>query len=188
MLLATIIASPGRAAEKTPGAGTPEGVTWPATFSFGRAATRADVERWDIDVSADGKGLPAGSGTAAAGKAIYAAKCALCHGTGAEAANVKLTAVALVKKGGPDFKKGRTIGNFWPYASTLFDYTRRAMPFNAPGSLTNDEVYAVTAYILAENQVMDAATVLDASSLPKVSMPARALFVPDDRKGGPEVK
>jgi cytochrome c len=89
---------------------------------------------------------------------------------------------------GTDYTKGRSIGNYWPYASTVFDYVRRAMPFNLPGSLTNDEVYAVTAYVLFENNVIPEATVLDATTLPKVRMPAQPRYVPDDRKGGPVIK
>lgn len=80
------------------------------------------------------------------------------------------------------------IGNYWPYATTVFDYIRRAMPFNAPGSLTDEEVYSLTAYLLTANKILDEKTVLNATVLPKVMMPAQKFFVPDDRKGGPEVR
>ena len=88
----------------------------------------------------------------------------------------------------PGKRPANVIGNYWPYATTVFDYIRRAMPFSQPGSLTNDEVYALTAYLLVANRVLDGKTVLNAQTLPKVIMPAQKLFVPDDRKGGPEVR
>lgn len=87
-----------------------------------------------------------------------------------------------------DKKKEKTIGNYWPYATTVFDYIRRAMPFSQPGSLTNEEVYHLTAYLLNANEIIDEKTVINAQTLPKIVMPARDLFVPDDRKGGPEIK
>jgi hypothetical protein len=112
-----------------------------------------------------------------------------CHGTGDDPAGAKFPAVALFKKSPPGKPAtGRFIGTYWPYATTLFDYTRRAMPANLPGSLTNDEVYAVAAYILSESQLLAPSTVLDATTLPKVKMPAQPRFIPDDRKAGPEVK
>ena len=161
-----------------------------ARFGFGRSATPAEIAAWDIDVRPDGKGLPTGSGDVATGRAIYAAKCIACHGTGHEPASVKLPALPVFnrKNPGPDFTKGRSIGNYWPYATTVFDYVRRAMPFATPGSLTNDEVYALTAYVLFENNVIESTAILDATTLPKIRMPAQSRYVPDDRKGGPEIK
>jgi hypothetical protein len=106
-----------------------------------------------------------------------------CHGrTGVEGPFARLV--------GPmgDTTKAKTIGNYWPYATTLFDYTRRAMPWNAPGSLSANEVYSLTAFLLQANRIIDSNTVLTAANLPKVIMPARQFFVPDDRKGGPEIK
>jgi cytochrome c len=155
---------------------------WPVRFGLGRPATAAEINRLDHDVRPDGTGLPAGSGTVAAGKAVYAAKCAACHGvTGVEGPHNRLVARA-------DNAREKTIGNYWPYATTLFDYIRRAMPYNAPGSLTDEEVYGVTAFLLRANGLIDSTTVLDATTLPTVAMPARRRFVPDDRRGGPEVR
>lgn len=154
---------------------------WPEQFGFGKPATAQQVAAWDIDVRPDGKGLPAGAGTAVQGRAIYAAKCASCHGnTGVEGPYSHLVS--------SDTSKAKTIGNYWPYATTLFDYVRRAMPFNAPGSLTNEEVYHLTAYLLHANGLVDSTSVLDAQSLPKVVMPARQLFVPDNRTGGAQIR
>jgi cytochrome c len=87
-----------------------------------------------------------------------------------------------------DTTKAKTIGNYWPYATTLFDYVRRAMPYNAPGSLTANEVYDLTAFLLYANKIIDSAKLVDARSLPAIVMPARQFFVTDDRKGGPEVR
>ncbi|HEX8528973.1 MAG TPA: cytochrome c [Cytophagales bacterium] len=155
---------------------------WPLRFGLGRPATAAEIGRLDLDVRPDGTGLPAGSGTVPAGKAVYAARCAACHGTtGVEGPHNRLVARA-------DQAKEKTIGNYWPYATTLFDYIRRAMPYNAPGSLTDEEVYAVTAFLLRANGLIDSTAVLDARTLPVVAMPARSRFVPDDRRGGPEVR
>lgn len=148
----------------------------PATFGFGRPATDAEIERLDIDVGPDGEGLPPGSGTAGEGAAIYALRCAHCHGLQGEGTvNDRLVAA-------PDQSNGRTIGIYWPYATTVFDYTRRAMPFDNPGSLTDDEVYSLTAWMLFRNGIIPADAVMDASSLPDVVMPAVGRFVPDDRE------
>ena len=137
----------------------------------------------DISIRPDGKGLPPGSGTAAAGKEIYAVKCAACHGkTGTEGPYARLVAPM------GDTTKAKAIGNYWPYATTIFDYTRRAMPYTAPGSLSDEEVYNLTAFLLAANKIIDSSTVVDAQNLPQVKMPAREFYVPDDRRGGPEVR
>jgi cytochrome c len=152
-------------------------------FGFGRPATPKEIAAIDIAIRPDGKGLPTGSGTVRTGRAIYAVKCAACHGkTGVEGPYMRLV--------GPmgDTTKAKTIGNYWPYATTLFDYTRRAMPYNAPGSLSSDEVYSLTAFLLAANRVIDSTMVMDASNLPGVEMPAKKLFIPDERKGGPEIR
>ncbi|WP_238381892.1 c-type cytochrome [Mucilaginibacter pedocola] len=159
---------------------------YPKSFGFGKTATAADIATVDFDIRPDGKGLPAGEGRADSGRVIYVAKCAACHGAdGKEIKGVKLPGPPLVTsaKG-----KSKTIGNYWPYATTLFDYVKRTMPYNAPGSLSNDEVYALSAYLLSANKFISENTVMNARSLPKVVMPARDLFVRDDRKGGNEVK
>lgn len=160
---------------------------WPAKFGFGRAATKTEVDAWDIDVRPDGKGLPPGQGSASKGHAIYVQKCVACHGDASGAqAGAKLLGPVLI--GDTVIKtKLKTIGNYWPYATTLFDYIRRAMPYPEPGSLTNTEVYSLTAYLLKANHVT-ADTLQNAKTLPKVLMPAKKLFVFDDRKGGAEVK
>jgi mono/diheme cytochrome c family protein len=161
---------------------------WPATFGFGRTATADEIAKWNISVSPDGKGLPPGTGDAIKGAAIYNLKCAACHGAGGkETPGVKLPAPALVSDTIAN-SKPKTIGNYWPYATTLFDYVRRAMPYNLPGSLSDNEVYSVTAYLLSANKIIQADVVLNAQSLPKVIMPAKKLFIVYDRKGGPEVK
>lgn len=158
----------------------------PSSFGFGRPATQTEIDKWDIDVRPDGKGLPAGSGIASKGKLIFEAKCVACHGAGGVGGpNGSLVTTSSVAAGK---RPEKTIGNYWPYATTVFDYIRRAMPFNAPGSLTNEEVYHLTAYLLNANKLIDEKTIIDAKSLPKVVMPAQKLFIPDDRKGGPEVK
>ena len=161
---------------------------WPVSFGFGRKATPQEIATWDIDVRPDGKGLPTGYGDAITGKAIYVSKCASCHGAdGAEITRVKLPGPALVSD--PKVKsKTKTIGNYWPYATTLFDYLRRAMPYNAPGSLSNNEVYSLSAYLLSANKIIKPDEVLNAQTLPKIVMPAKKLFIVDDRKGGNEVK
>ncbi|HEX5632142.1 MAG TPA: cytochrome c [Gemmatimonadales bacterium] len=161
----------------------------PATFGLGRRATEADIRPWDIDVNPTGATLPKGRGTYAAGQALFAAQCASCHGAKGEGMHPAYP--RLVGAEPRDFSfaddpaKARTIGNYWPYATTLFDYLNRAMPLTAPGSLTPDQVYALVAYLLAENEVIGRDAVMDATTLPAVKMPGRDHFVPDDRTGGP---
>jgi S-disulfanyl-L-cysteine oxidoreductase SoxD len=135
----------------------------------------ADYAPWDISVQPDGEGLPPGSGNAAAGAEIYAVKCVACHGVeGAGQPNDRLV-------GGhgtlTELAQVRTIGSFWPHASTVFDYIRRAMPFQEPQSLSNDEVYALTAYLLALNGIIDDDEVMNARTLARVRMPNRDGFV-----------
>ncbi|MBC7893537.1 MAG: cytochrome c [Sphingobacteriaceae bacterium] len=157
----------------------------PVRFGFGQPATDAQIARLDLDVRPDGLGLPAGSGTATTGATIFAAKCAPCHGTGGTGGP---NGALVTTTPAPGKRAEKVIGNYWPYATTVFDYIRRAMPFNAPGSLSDDEVYALTAYLLTANKILPEKTVLNAQMLPKITMPAQPLFVPDDRKGGPEVR
>ncbi|MGE0865137.1 MAG: c-type cytochrome [Vicinamibacterales bacterium] len=139
----------------------------------------------------DGRGLPPGRGTASDGAVLYAQKCASCHGKNGEGATFdRLVATDSGKNF--DFamnpKLPRAVGNYWPYATTLYDYTYRAMPFMQPGSLSPDETYALVAYILALNKIVPEDAVMDQASLPKVKMPARDRFVPDNRRGGKVVK
>jgi S-disulfanyl-L-cysteine oxidoreductase SoxD len=143
--------------------------------SLGRDATPAEIAGWDISIPPDGSGLPPGGGTAAAGAAVYAAKCQSCHGEqGAGQPNDRLV-------GGQGTLAGptpvRTVGSYWPYATTVFDYVRRSMPYQAPQSLTNDEVYAVTAYLLHLNGVIAEGDAMNAQTLPQVKMPNRDNFI-----------
>jgi S-disulfanyl-L-cysteine oxidoreductase SoxD len=167
------------------------GAQQPVTFGIGRPATPAEIAALDIDVRPDGAGLPPGHGTAAEGEKTYGARCAGCHGkTGKEGPSDVLVGREprdpMVFARDPQAR--RTIGNYWPYATTLFDYVRRAMPTNAPGSLTADEIYGVVAYLLVLNEIIPRDAVMDATSLPKVMMPARDRFVPDPRGGPASVK
>ena len=150
---------------------------------FGQPIAPADIAPWDISIGPDGAGLPPGRGTPKEGEAVYAAKCQACHGEkGVGRPNDPLVGgFGTIASDRPAVK---TVGSYWPYATTLFDYIRRAMPFATPGSLTADEIYAVSAYILAEAKIIDKSMVLDAQTLPRVEMPNRHGFVPDPR---PEV-
>lgn len=161
----------------------------PDRMELGTRASPALIASIDIDANSEGHGLPAGRGTHAEGAPLYMARCASCHGVRGEgiAANPRLvraegdTAFGF----GTDVKLVKTPGSYWPYATTLYDYTHRAMPYNSPGSLQPGEVYALVAYLLAENGVISRTAVMDARTLPAVRMPARDRFVPDDRTGGP---
>ena len=147
---------------------------------FGHTATPADLAAWDISIAPDGVGLPPGKGTSAQGEAVYASKCVACHGEkGAGKPNDVLAGGAGSLAAGQTPVK--TVGSYWPYATTLFDYIRRAMPYNEPKSLSDDEAYAVSAYILALNGIVGADEVVDAQSLPKVKMPNRDGFIPFPR-------
>ena len=157
-------------------------------YGVGRPATPAEIAAWDIDVNPSGEGLPAGQGTAVEGARVFAAKCAGCHGVRGEGLPVAPALVGREPREGFPFGQSvqhvKTVGNYWPYATTLYDYINRAMPPTAPGSLEPGEIYAVVAWILSENEIITPATVLDAASLPRVKMPARDRFVRDDRRPG----
>ena len=139
----------------------------------------AEIARWDISVPPSGEGLPAGSGTVKQGEAVYVAQCQACHG----AKGVGKPADPLVGGIGSlaTEKPLRTVGSYWPYATTLFDYTRRAMPINNPLSLSNEEVYAVTAYVLYLNGIIAENAEMNAKTLPQVKMPNRDGFI--DKSG-----
>ncbi len=157
----------------------------PARFGIGRPATPLEIAALDIDIGPDGAGLPPGRGTFAAGEALYATRCANCHGkTGREGPNDVLVGREPRERFSfaNDPQLRRTVGNYWPYATTLFDYIRRAMPPGAPGSLQDDEVYGLVTYLLALNEIVPASAVMDATTLPKVIMPARDRFSPDLRR------
>src|SRR5262245_63819398 len=143
--------------------------------NLGREATPAEIAGWDISVPPDGSGLPPGSGTAAGGAGVFAAKCQSCHGEkGAGQPNDRLV-------GGQGTLAGptpvRTVGSYWPYATTIFDYVRRSMPYIQPQSLTDEEVYAVTAYLLHLNGIIGESDEMNAQTLPKVRMPNRDSFI-----------
>ncbi len=149
------------------------------TYGVGRPPTAEELTAIDIDVMPDGKGLPPGSGTAALGKDVYTRRCETCHGpTGREGPQDVLA-------GGQGSlttsKPQKTVGSYWPYATTLWDYIRRAMPFDHPGTLTADEVYASTAYVLFLNGIVKEQDVLDQRTLPALRMPNRDGFVSDPR-------
>lgn len=148
------------------------------TPQFGQPIAPADIAPWDISIGPDGVGLPPGRGTVAQGSAVYAAKCQACHGEkGAGRPNDRLVGGSIA----PDKPVVKTVGSYWPYATTLFDYIRRAMPFQESQSLTSDEVYAVSAYILNLNGIIGENDAMDAQSLPKVNMPNRNGFIPFPR-------
>ncbi len=165
----------------------------PSYPNVGRTPTKEEIQAWDIGVGPDGKGLPAGQGSAKEGAPIYAAKCAACHGAtgqggaigprvvGGKADTETLTTVRPV----------RSVGGYWPYATTVWDFINRAMPRGQSGTLTPNEVYALTAFILAKSDIIKEDDVLDAKTLPKVQMPNRNGFVPakfsdipDEKKRG----
>lgn len=149
------------------------------TYGFGKPASEREIAGWNIDVSPDGKGLPPGSGSAARGKALYKQHCAACHGAKGEGK----PADRLVGGRGTlnTDKPVMTVGSYWPYATTVYDYINRSMPFNAPQSLKADEVYSITAYLLLLNGIIGENDVMDATRLPRVQMPNRKGFVPDPR-------
>ena len=160
--------------------------------TIGHPPTPAEIAEWNIDASSDGTGLPPGHGTYGRGAALFATRCASCHGARGEGIPPFPKLVGREPRDGfpfgRDAKYAKTIGNYWPYATTLYDYINRAMPFNAPGSLPPDDVYSVVAFLLAENGIVSREATIDAKSLPRVRMPARDRFVADNRTGGPVIR
>lgn len=149
------------------------------TYGVGRTPTAEEVKAWDLTIPPDGQGLPPGSGTAALGKPIYSERCASCHGEKGE--DPKYGRLVGGHGSLVTAQPVRTIGSFWQYATTLWSYIRRAQPLDEPGSLTADQVYAVTAYLLHLNGIIGDHDVLDTKTLPLVRMPNRDGFVPDSR-------
>jgi len=163
----------------------------PQQFNLGLEASEDEIAAWDIDVKPNGAGLPAGSGDAANGATLYKQKCEHCHGPGGVGGPFGSLVGRLANDSFPfgrDASIEKTVGNYWPYATTLFDYINRAMPFEAPGSLSNNEVYSLVAYVLEQNKIIAAGTVVDQQNLAGIKMPARDRFVPDNRRGGNEVR
>src|ERR1700754_4416901 len=148
-------------------------------YGIGRAATPAEIAGWNLDVGGDGSSLPPGSGSGRHGHQIFDQQCAACHGARGEGGVGDRLVGGQGTLATP--KPVRTVGSYWPYAPTLFDYIRRAMPQNAPQSLSNDDVYAVSAYILSLNGLLPADATLDARSLAAIRMPNRNMFVADPR-------
>ncbi len=156
------------------------------SYGIGRPATPQEIAGWDIDVSPSGAGLPPGRGDVREGEAIFAAKCASCHGARGEGKPMDrlVGGIGTLR----DKKPEKTVGSYWPYATTLFDFVRRAMPLNAPQSLTPDEVYAVSAYVLFLNGIVPEDTTLDADNLVRINMPNRNGFVSADAPPGAGAK
>jgi S-disulfanyl-L-cysteine oxidoreductase SoxD len=149
------------------------------TYGLGRKPSVDDIRKYDSIIPPSGAGLPSGSGTAQKGQAIYAAQCARCHGaTGREGPeDVLVGGIGSLATAKPE----KTVGSYWPYATTLWDYLNRAMPFDRPGVLSPDDLYSLTAYLLNLNGIVSATDVIDANTLPKIRMPNRDGFFPDDR-------
>jgi cytochrome c len=153
------------------------------SYGLGRAATDEEIRAWNIDVSPTGEGLPPGQGTVKQGAQVFATKCAMCHGpTGTEGPKDKLVGGQNTLKAAKPIK---TVGSYWPYATTLYDFINRAMPFSAPGSLNPDEIYSVIAWLLFQNGIVKDDAVIDARTLPQVQMPNRNGFIPDPRPDVP---
>ena len=165
----------------------------PSYSNIGRSPTKEEIQAWDISVGPDGKGLPPGQGTAKDGAPIFAVKCAVCHGPNGEGAKIGPRIVGGIADTETltTLKPVRTVGGYWPYATTVWDFINRAMPRGQSGTLTPTEVYALTAFILAKSNIIKEDDVLDAKTLPKVQMPNRNGFVParftdipDEKKRG----
>jgi cytochrome c len=164
------------------------GAGYPEHYELGAAATDAEIRAFAIAIPPDGKWLPPGRGDWAGGKKVYETYCAACHGPdllGVTGLGDMPAGAQLRLIGGRGTlaspKPIPTVESYWPYATTLFDYIRRAMPFFAPSSLSNDDVYAVSAYILGEAKIIEKSAVMSAETLPKVKMPNRDGFIPDPR-------
>src|SRR5262245_475569 len=167
LLLAFGVVSSGRSADDR------------AEYGLGRPATDEDIRAWNIDVAPSGDGLPPGQGTVKQGAQVFAAKCAVCHGpTGTEGPKDRLVGGQNTLATSKPIKPS---GSYWFYATTLYDYVYRAMPLNAPQSLTPEETYSVVAWLLFQNKVIGEDAVIDAQTLPKIEMPNRNGFVPDPR-------
>ena len=151
--------------------------------NLGRTPTPQEIRAADISIPPSGAGLPAGSGDAKAGAQVYASKCLACHGEKGAGKPADALVGGIGSLATP--KPLRTVGSYWPYATTVWDYVNRAMPFNQPGTLRPDEVYAVSAYVLFLNDIVAEKQVLDARSLPLVKMPNRDGFISDPRPDVP---
>lgn len=172
---ALFLGSTGLALAGEPGAGE--------RYGFGAPASDEDIAAIDIDVMPDGRGAPPGSGTPAEGEKVYMNQCASCHGPDLQ--GIEGTGGAPLIGGRGTLASGepkKTVESYWPYASTLFDYVKRAMPFHSPGSLSNDEVYAVVAYILAQGDIIDDDTQVGPDNIGTIEMPNRHGFIRCDQQ------
>ncbi|MBV9111752.1 MAG: cytochrome c [Hyphomicrobiales bacterium] len=181
--LAVVLITLGLAADMTAAAAERVGI--------GHAISPQDFAAWDIDVRGDGAGLPPGQGSVTQGREIFSQTCAACHGDKGEGRAVPGAVGGFDRLVGgfgtlDTASPTLTVGSYWPYATTLFDYVRRAMPFNAPQSLTNDQLYAVSAYVLYMNNIVPEDAVLDALTLPRVKMPNQEGFITQDPR--PDVR
>jgi S-disulfanyl-L-cysteine oxidoreductase SoxD len=187
LLVLLALAACGGAAD---GTATTSAVDTGRRYGIGRPASDSLVRAMDTDIGADGAELPPGKGTVAEGGVLYKAQCAMCHGQNGEGMAPAFPQLTGRPAAAEDFafakdpKLPHTIGNYWSHATTLFDYIKRAMPHTAPGSLTDDQVYALSAYLLAVNDVIADDATLDAAALRAVKMPYADRFVPDDRRPG----
>jgi cytochrome c len=154
-------------------------------FGQGRPATETEIKTQDFTVLPSGAGLPKGSGGASRGRTIYEQKCTECHGQKGEGQTGKYPALAGGMGSLKSLKPVKTVGSYWPYATTLFDYIRRAMPYDHPRSLSTDDVYAVSAFVLYMNGIVTETQELNERSLPQIKMPNRDGFIPDQR---PDIK
>ena len=154
---------------------TPVWAQSPSGPNLGKPASRAMIERWNLDIFPDGQGLPAGWGNAVEGKQVYQTYCLSCHGT--EGRGDSADELAGARHSLTDDPPDKTIGTYWPYATTIFDFTRRSMPLNSPGTLTENQLYAVTAYLLFLNNIIGERDEMNATTLPKVKMPNRQGFI-----------
>ncbi len=165
---------------------------FPHRFNLGSIPSPEEISVLDTAIRPDGRGLPPGSGDSAQGLIVYQQQCQACHSEGGKGGlfdplvSTQPSVIFAFNEAGA--RPTPTIGNYWPYATTLFDYIRRAMPYNAPGSLSNNQIYAVSAYLLHANGIIPETLTLNASNLAGITMPAFGHFVPDDRLSTPSVK
>jgi cytochrome c len=159
----------------------------PGHFGLGTPVTPDQIRSWDIDVRPDGADLPAGQGSVEQGEKIFAEQCSVCHGDKGQNPAKGFDKLVGGKGTLATAKPVQTVGSYWPYATTVFDYVRRAMPFPSPQSLSNDEVYSVVAYLLYLNDIVPRETVMNAQELKKVKMPNVDGFIPDGRPDTPEL-
>ena len=159
-----------------------QAATQPKTFGFGQVATSAELAKFFSSLP-DGRDLPAGSGSVEQGKTVYASQCVACHGANLEGGlgDRLIGGRGTLVNDDPKKSPVKTVESYWPYATTLFDYIKRAMPLTAPGSLSDDEAYAVSAYVLSQANIVAPGVTLDAKSLAAVRMPNRDGFIPDPR-------